>query len=105
MRGALDDVAQLGNALGQGRRTGLKDIGGFDFVDLAVLHCRHVVHPGLATMRSFLTGLPHHDPMITSGARSMTCSFETMRSLARPAPASSGNIGSPPAISISSSVQ
>ena len=30
---------------------------------------------------SFRTGLPHHDPMITSGAAAITCSLETMRSL------------------------
>ena len=43
--------------------------------------------------------------MMTSGARAITCSLVTMRSFARPASASSGKIGSPPAISTSSSVQ
>ena len=56
-------------------------------------------------MRSWRTGLPHHDPMITSGARAITCSLETMRSFARLACSSSGKIGSPPAMRTSSSVQ
>ena len=50
-------------------------------------------------MRAGLTALPHHDATITSGARRTTSSAATIRSLASAAPRSSGNTGSPPAIS------
>ena len=43
--------------------------------------------------------------MMTSGARAITCSLVTMRSFASRACRSSGKIGSPPAISTSSSTQ
>src|SRR5258708_12762680 len=56
-------------------------------------------------MVAFLTFLPHHDAKITSGSRRATSSGSTMRSLAKPALASSGKRGAPPAISTSSSTQ
>ncbi len=51
----------------------------------------------------FFIFLPHHDAMITSGLRRSTSSSATIRSFASRLSLSSGNIGSPPAISTSSS--
>ena len=48
-------------------------------------------HPGLATTRSGRNFRPHHDPMITSGARRTTSSGSAMiRSFARPHSRNSG---------------
>jgi hypothetical protein len=62
-----------------------------------------VSHPARPTIVAFFIFFPHHDAKTTSGSRRATSAGSTMRSHARPAPASSGKIGAPPAISTSSS--
>ena len=71
------------DAVGQRRRSGLQDVGRLHLVDVSVTNGRNRVpaRPG-ARCVSLRTGLPHHEPMITSGAAAITCSLVTMRSLA-----------------------
>jgi hypothetical protein len=60
---------------------------------------------GRARMASTLTFIPHHEARMTSGSRATTADGSTTRSFALPHSSSSGKIGSPPAMTMSSSTQ
>ena len=63
-------------------------------------------NPVRAATCSGLNFLPHHEPMMMSGAaRTISCGSATMRSLARLLAARCGNTSSPPAMPISSLTQ
>src|SRR6202035_1505242 len=61
--------------------------------------------PGRLTTFSGRNFLPHHEPMMMSGARAMTSAAVTMRSLADLRTARSAKISLPPAASINSETQ
>src|SRR5215510_6952364 len=61
--------------------------------------------PGRERILSLFTLTPHHEATMISGSREMTADGSTILSLPDFAKRSSGKIGSPPAISMSSSTQ
>ena len=61
--------------------------------------------PGRAATLAGTNFLPHHEPMMMSGAAAITMSGVTMRSGADFFRDNSGNTSTPPAISISSDTQ
>ena len=101
-RPVADDAHQLIEPVGERGRSRLQDHRRLDLVQLAVAHRRDRGKPGRAVTFSGTNFLPHHEPMMMSGAAAITSSAETMRSLAFLSRASAGNTSMPPAASTSS---